>query len=242
MQSWILIALLSVSAGPTTSPTTKPLNAVVLQQSIEDARAAIVKAKDAALSRCRETPEYQAAAADREAKQHLLEDARRDGSPENRLAASSVFVKADLVVKKMEAEAISEDDAVKTSSAELTIAEASLRGVREEQKQQQEIAAASAKMAKENNPIAVAIRQHRIVKGMTVSQAHEAFEGSIAISYYGHFGPRNVTDNSDLEDGTQVVRWRSLVPSDGGPFVARSVTIKVRDGKVISVEDVDNNP
>jgi hypothetical protein len=73
---------------------------------------AFVVAKDAAIARCHATQEYKSAATQRDAKQKALEAARQDGSPQQRLDASSAFVKANEAIKKMEADAVANDPAV----------------------------------------------------------------------------------------------------------------------------------
>ena len=114
MRLGILSVLLCVAA--VTQPT-KPTG----EGSFEAAREAVVNAKELARTRCYATVQYKAAAADREEKRHALESTRRDGSPEERLNASSAFVKADQAAKKIEADAVANDKGIAEAEERLAV-------------------------------------------------------------------------------------------------------------------------
>ena len=64
------------------------------EQSLADAKAAVETAKVAARKRLEAAPTYKAAMADVAAKLKTLEDARVQGTPQERIQASSAYLKA----------------------------------------------------------------------------------------------------------------------------------------------------
>lgn len=227
----IVMAVMVMGAGPTTKLS---LPQLILDLELE---------KKSAIDKCHQTNEFKVAFAEREKKRVELDAARATDIPaQDRMTVSSAFGKAERVCKQMETTAILDDQKIQILEQAIKTAEAEAERGRQEQAEAKAAQDRFTEDAKAKDPIQVAIRDGQIVKGMTVEQAHQAFETSVAKSYYGHFGVRNVTDNSELEDGTRIIRWRCLVPTENAPFLARSVTVKSRDGKVVSIEDVNNNP
>lgn len=241
---WVALTLLvCVAAGPTTQPrasTTQPAGA--LQAKLADAQTAVVKAREAAIARCRTTSEYQALAADRQTKEEALETARLSGSPQDRLDASSTFVKADQAVKRMEAEAVTNDKEWKDGKAKEAVAEAQLRAANEEQRELQARAAKAAQDAKDNDPTAVAIREGRLTVGMDESQAKEAIRKSLRARYPSPSTAVQLEPYVTNEDGVRIVTFEctafSLTPgSPVGRQIVRSARCEFDGGKLVHFSD-----
>jgi len=236
------MALVCLAAGPATKPTTRPDATNALQAALADAQSNIAKAREAVMARCRETAEYRSASKDREAKEQTLDAARRDGTPQDRLAASSAFVKADQAVKKLEASALASDKNLADAAAKEAVIKSQIRTIAAERREREASAAKAAQDAKDNDPIQVAIRQGRLVAGMDEGQAKEAITKSLRARY-----PKPttavqlepyVTDEDDLHIVTFECTAFDLAPgSPVGRQIVRTVRCEFRGGKLAHFYD-----
>jgi hypothetical protein len=143
----IFAAQASAAQKPTTAPSTQPSG-----DAVAEAKAAEQRAENDCLAAVHRTPEYLSASSELRAAEMKLAVARRAGTAQDRLKASHVAVVARERVKKIENDAIASDDRVSAAREKV----------------------ASAIAAKNNDPIAVAIKRHLLVVGMTIKQADEA--------------------------------------------------------------------
>jgi hypothetical protein len=227
---------------------------------LERVKAAVAKASDAALHRLRATDQYKSLATQREAARGVLEKARGGDDRQAKLAASREFVRIDQAVKKMESDAIASDPAV--ASAEQR--EADLRGAIADLDAKMQAAKKAIADAIANSPINVAVREHRIIKGMTEHEAADAMvyteparnmvkELNAAAfatqvtqgAYHPYIGPKWIINRTVAEngDGGKVIEWNvtlggySPVQHLNFPHI-RTVRASFKEGRVIEVVDV----
>jgi hypothetical protein len=149
-------------AGATTDPSPMTVNQA---ETLEDAAAR------KALSRVHKSKEYIQAEEAVEADKEQTPDAQQ------RLDPNSKYSKDWLAMKEIARKAVDSDPDLIRARALLAAAvevEKQNQARAQELKKEQESDAAAAKKAEENSPVRVAIREHRIVLGMTLDQAKEA--------------------------------------------------------------------
>lgn len=238
----ILLAVVALGAGPETKPTTRP-DTAALARAVVDARYAVGLAKHSAVSKLAGTTEYKAAATIAESKRVALEEARANGSPAEKITASSEYVKSLAAMDKLKADAIASDKGISEAVAAANIAEKALTDAKD--RIDHEMAEAEEK--RENSPIRIAIRKHQILKGMT----EQDVIASMNISSNPNSGAiwQAGRDTSTLDTGETVYRYRIGYSSPGNRafVVTRKVSIVMKDGVVVSFSQtrkdfLDNEP
>lgn len=181
----LLGLLVLVAAAPATRPDTP---------AVAQARQDLDAARKACLDRLHATEGYKVAQAKADEAMNALEEARANGTPEQKLSASSEYNRAAAVGKKMEGDALTEDEGVKAARTAVDMAE-----LRAEEKARRiaddaDRAAKAAADREANDPVKKAIREHRLIKGMTVADAIQMMGGK----------PKEERLDSD---GRQVMLW-----------------------------------
>lgn len=162
MKEITLVLMLSTMAMTQTRPTTAP-SVEDLTVAVEVAKTVLSAATAKAERDAMASDAYKTLAAEVEAARAALEEARRSGTPQERLDASSAYNKARLALEPIVPEAVKNAPEVIAATRGLRIAESALSA------RQQAI-----REAEENDPINVAIREKRLVIGMTLEQANKA--------------------------------------------------------------------
>lgn len=191
MRTWLtILAVLCVAAAPAQKPRTRPTSAPTAQDlakaiadaqaKVNDARAVVGRARTDAAKRW-EAGAGKVLIAGVAAKQKALEEARRTGTAQEKLDASSSYTKAKAVADKARTSAVESDIAVKAAGERLTREELSLGNIRLELSRQEDEERHLAKekeaakeAAKQRDPNYRAIMRGEIVAGMTLEQAEEA--------------------------------------------------------------------
>lgn len=119
----VLVGVLAcLAAGPATKPTTPAIAELeAAEKKITDLTDRLEKAKAARIAKLRETPAYKALLADRDAKKEALEKARKSGTPQEKIDASSAYGRSQQAVAKADAGSVLTDDE-KGMQAELAAA------------------------------------------------------------------------------------------------------------------------
>jgi hypothetical protein len=162
MKQIVLVLILSTVVMAQTRPTTAP-SVEDLAVAVEVAKTVLAAATAKAEREAMASDPYKTLAAEVEAARAALEEARRSGTPQERLDASSAYNKARLALEPIVPEAVKNAPEVIAATRGLRIAESALSA------RQQAI-----REAEENDPINVAIREKRLVLGMTLEQARKA--------------------------------------------------------------------
>lgn len=166
------LLLLAAGAKPATQPTTKPAAVSAAEKAVKDAEIHLRKAEAACITNLSKTTEYQEKKAAADAAERKLEQARQHGTPQERLQASHDFIEANEPVKELVEQAKRNDpdvshakDRLLRSQNELAVANAT--AVAEQH-------AAAERAA--NDPIQKAIREHKVVKGMSRAQVRQSLD------------------------------------------------------------------
>ena len=232
---WILIlaALLAVGAGPTTKPTTQPMDLQFDRDVIARAKKDVESAKEKCVERVRSTPAYRAAKAEADRLKEKLDAARTSRSATDRLVASHDFVQANERLKKVERDALAADVDVAGAREELSTAQVNLISDEQMLKLQETERADRERKKREADPVHLAKGAGRIVKGMSEEDAK-----GIAFKKLAGIGKFIETQREELEDGAVIVEWRRLQRSaKGDGIVTRRIRITLIQGKVVSVQD-----
>jgi len=228
-----------------------PVN-ISLDEAIRQRQAAVT----ACLARIRSTPSYRAEGEKRDLAAAKLEFSRKYGSPEDRLKSSHDFVVIDQKLKAMEKKAVEADPAIKSADAAIGLVKAKL----DDDEQARISAAAAERQRIANDPINVAIREGKIIVGMTEGNASSAFANRKRRNFEeGHGGgssgvgidmsmsqamgtfnvePQNLIRKTqdDFESGAKRVTFtRYLRYMNGGERRTDEVVVIIRDGKVTQV-------
>jgi hypothetical protein len=175
------------------SPQEQSLQTQPAIQSHEDssaeAAAKLKIAMDECLAPLKQSADYKLASDNSSIGLDKLNLLRQSNTTTGRVEASTAYLESVAIVKKMERDALASDDAVKTAKAALKSAEV------REQKADADLKAkrlADAKSAEEraqieadaiaNLPVNVAIREHRLIRGMTYDEAVAALGNPYSIS------------------------------------------------------------
>jgi len=212
------------ASRPATRPATLPAGVAGAERAAAEAKrradaaaAAVDKAKADGVRRLESSREYKDALAEQEARQKALEKARASGTPQEKLNASAAFTKARQAVEKMRAESVQKDDALKKALAAKSAADADLLRAEKHAAAEREA----------NDPVTIAVRQGKFVKGMTEEQAGQVMARFPAI-----------TTEKKVEDagnGEKRIHWAQSDVTTGE--VVRRVTLLVRNGVVESVTE-----
>lgn len=118
-----ILMLASLAGRPATRPTSGPTDGTTMQDAatagVATATAALNAAKARAISSVAQTPEYKVATVKADELLSKLQEARRFGTPQQRIAASSAYEKAIAVVREMENQAVAHDPATQAAAARL---------------------------------------------------------------------------------------------------------------------------
>ena len=226
----ILAALVAVAvaAGPASKPASRPATRpagvaaaerelAAAQQRAAAATAAVEKARADGVRRLEASPAFKDALAELAGKQKALDKARASGTPQEKLNASAAFTKARRLVEKMRADSVDKDDVLKKAVAAKSAADVEL--VRAGKR--------AAAEREENDPVNVAIRQGKFIKGMTESQA-----GQVMARFPVIATEKKVEDSGN---GEKLIHWSQRDVTTGD--VVRRVTLVLRNGVVESVTE-----
>lgn len=245
----VLIAVLfgalvasSAQADTATQPTS---NIASLQWAVSATtdRASIAKNKAAeaeagCLKRLEKSAEYKSLQADADAKEKFLNEARRSGSPDQKLDASRAFVKARKAVQEMRASTVESDPIVKENRDEYAAAENELKSATAalslevtRANQEQKAKDALAEEQRMKDPIYRAMKDGTLAIGMTEDQAEKA------MAVRGYKGVTTFTGVS-----FKIVDYGLLFPAADGthPMIAK-YTVSYRDGRIAGI-DVHADP
>src|SRR5688572_26691704 len=212
------------ASRPATRPATLPAGVAGAERAAAEAKrradaaaAAVEKAKADGVRRLESSREYKDALAEQEARQKALEKARASGTPQEKLDASAAFTKARQLVEKMRADSIAKDEVLKKAVAAKSAADLELVRAGKHAAAEREA----------NDPVNVAIRQGKFIKGMTESQAGEVM---------ARF-PVSTTEKKveDAGNGEKLIHWSQRDVTTGD--VVRKVTLVLRNGVVESVTE-----
>lgn len=151
------------TAQPTSRPT--PLAAATRPDSPETtaARELLANAEAACLAKLRQSEDYAKLKGDSQSAFADLQAAREGDDAQAKLSASAKYTRAASSVKAAEDHAIATDPDVKVARDKLNAARVS------------DVKAAQAAAEREaNDPIRKAIREHYLIRGMTVDQAKQS--------------------------------------------------------------------
>lgn len=116
------VPVVSPATQPATAPSTQPsVNLDELESQIKSAEAKLQSAKDACIELLRSNAIYLTATEDVANKSVVLEEARKNGTPQEKLDASSAWNKSRLAVKKIEMEEFETNESVKLAQRELDL-------------------------------------------------------------------------------------------------------------------------
>lgn len=166
---------------PATTPATKPSPMVALNDAATVARAAAADAagkldaaKAVVMERLRSDADYQQADRELADRKAALDAARAGSDMKTRLDAGGAFSKARAKVDGLAKSALVADANVRVATANKTEADKQLKAATDAIKQEEKREAGAEADREKNDPINVAIRNHKVVKGMTKQQAVEA--------------------------------------------------------------------
>lgn len=156
--------------------------------SVKDAQAKVGTATTNCLQRLAADPKYKKALADQDYAFRTLKALRELPAGQDRLDASSNYGAATKSVHAMEAAAITSDPEIDAAKRLLDSAQKAERDA--EEKKMQEIADANNRRLAEqerirNSPVNKAIREHRLIEGMSTSDATAALGKPYALSQTG---------------------------------------------------------
>jgi hypothetical protein len=146
-----ICAVAAVDPKPTSQPTLDDF-----KQAVVVAEQTARQAEDAAVAAFHHTPEYRDAKAQADAAKERLDAARASGTAQEKLDASRLFVSANESIKKMEKRAAATDP---QAVAAMRAADQARRALA---------------IREENDPVLKAVREHRVVAGMTEEQAKKS--------------------------------------------------------------------
>lgn len=175
----------TATVAPSTKPSIVPETSALVRAKLNTAIAGV-------LSKVHDTPEYRDAKSKMDATQSKLEAMRKAENMDGRLEASSDFVHAAQAVKKIESTALAADTTVQTITKQYKSAVA--READEEQRRKDALADEQKRQEQQRiadqwkaytSPPATAIREHRLIEGISYADAINALGDPYAISKGG---------------------------------------------------------
>jgi len=172
----IALAIISPSTAPTTKPTTRPTIEQVKAEKVF-AEKALSEARKSAEGRAKEDPEFKKLSQAERSAQDKMIAARAGGTIQEKLDALADYSRRKKDAEAFIAEFVAKDSGVIAANAKVRSAEsdiiASLDAEQAERERQKQIDAVK-EAERLKDPIYKAMKEHRIVVGMTLDQAKEA--------------------------------------------------------------------
>jgi len=201
MKGFGWIALLGlIAAAPTTKPTTNPtgIDLRPLIHEVDLARKDLASAKEEAMRKWEASTECRDLKAVVVEKRALLEKARENGTPKEKLDASAAYNQARSKFETSEAKATATPEADANLSKSLGKLHEAEREIERAVKRQEE-----------NSPIAKAIRDQKLIKGMTKADTRKVFRYTVETIQ------RDDREILELQDDSQLPRRATCVFVNG---------------------------
>jgi hypothetical protein len=219
------------SQGPSTKPTTAAVSLenwdTAGRRKIADLEQQLIQARADALARLEASDEYKAAKADADAKEAALKRARESGSIEERFRLGKPFTVANEKLKQLRRDALQSDRGIRDTVEALARAKAELEAAKNDR-------AVAENDAIERDPIRRALRDRKVVVGMTVEQVE---------SVIGTKGQTVSASGSGVVKKWTIAAQRQVIEGgvDAGQYGTYSLRCTFDGEKLVSYDQWDNH-
>lgn len=241
MRGMILAALLAacVAAGPATAPTTHPSDP---KADLRSAQASLASAQ-ANAAQDFDNGSGKPLVAEVAAKQAALDEARLNGSAQERLDASSAFNRARKALDDARAGAIK--DSKEVLAARMRVATARAAEAQAEADAKAATNAAQAAQDAKDAPMRNAIRRHKVINGMTEDQVRSAMtypkKPAPSGTAYGDLSWRSEVVTANQEEYASMT-WKVFACQLGNTeFEVKQVSVFLKNGAVSKVTEAIQN-
>lgn len=228
MNKCVFIILVVASLAPAKPPATKPASQPS-SPAVASAQIDVSNARQACLDRVRATPDYLAAKKTADESLKVLEDARQNGTTEQRLSASSTYTRLASVLKKMEDDAVEADGGVKAANDHLAQARDEFAQQIKNEMQQAKAdrdAETAAEQQRMKDPIYRAMKEGKPAVGMTEEQVEKA------VKVHGYKSRTTYTSEQ-----LKIVEYGPELKTLDGPHLLKKYSITFDGGKVGAIAD-----